>query len=328
MAKVVVGIDLTSASEAVLAKAVRLAGDPREVFAVHVFEPARFVSLDSSFAELSFEEGTSITEAANEIRVALEMMEGSLAATCRRYGVERFAVVEGKPAHELHVAATREHADTIVVGASETNGWSAMWTATTHAVLRGAKQDVLAVRSDTADVPYRRILVALDTSDAAPQVLAAAVRHAGEARHTAADENNPGGVEVHTVSVVNPVTRVYLGVDHLFDESTTDIEAAITRVCRRRLDQHAASYDIPERCRHVRHGDRVEQIRALAHELDVDLLVIGSHGTRGVALWFGSTPNAVLRHIESDVLAVHLERADERETDLPPSGEREGALVG
>ncbi len=309
MTHVVVGVDLTAVSDVVLDRAVRLAGDPDNVLAVHVFEPKRFVSLDSTFAEIAFEEGPSITDAANEIKAALDLMEESLASACERHGIRRYKVLEGRTAHELHALADETEADAIVVGASEAHGWAALWTDTTHAVLRGAHQDLLAVRTANSNPDgYRRVLVALDTSDAAPEVLRAASRYALE------------GAELHTVSVVNPVTQVYLGVDHLVDDSSADIEAAITRVCRKRLDEHAASFDIPVERRHVCHGDRVDQITSLAHELDVDLLVIGSHGTRGLALLFGSTPDAVLRQIESDVLAVHLERDAEvepREGDEP-----------
>ena len=309
MTHVVVGVDLTAVSDVVLDRAVRLAGDPDNVLAVHVFEPKRFVSLDSTFAEIAFEEGPSITDAANEIKAALDLMEESLASVCQRHGVSRYQVLEGRTAHELHALADETDADAIVVGASEAHGWAALWTDTTHAVLRGANQDLLAVRTATSNPDgYRRVLVALDTSDAAPEVLRAARRYALE------------GAELHTVSVVNPVTQVYLGVDHLIDDSSADIEAAITRVCRKRLDEHAASFDIPVDRRHVCHGDRVDQITSLADELDVDLLVIGSHGTRGLALLFGSTPDTVLRHIESDVLAVHLERdadGESREGDDP-----------
>lgn len=322
MTKVVVGVDLTAVSDVVLDKAIRFAGDPNDVDAIHVFEPKRFVSLDSTFAEIAFEEGPSITEAANEIKAALDLMEASLASVCRRHGVEHYMVLEGRTAHELHAFADETDADAIVVGASEAHGWAALWTDTTHAVLRGANQDLLAVRTDASKPDgYRRVLVALDTSDAAPEVLRAARRYALE------------GAELHTVSVVNPVTQVYLGVDHLIDDSSADIEAAITRVCRKRLDEHAASFDIPVERRHVCHGDRVDQITSLAHELDVDLLVIGSHGTHGLALLFGSTPDAVLRHIESDVLAVHLERygevaADEGDVEQDEHEEQKSSAEG
>jgi universal stress protein A len=49
-----------------------------------------------------------------------------------------------------------------------------------------------------------------------------------------------------------------------------------------------------------------EGILETARELDVDLIVVGSHGRHGLALLLGSTANAVLHGASCDVLAVRI----------------------
>lgn len=53
-------------------------------------------------------------------------------------------------------------------------------------------------------------------------------------------------------------------------------------------------------------GDARDEIIRIAEENKVDLIVLGSHGRRGLALLLGSTANAVLHHAHCDVLAVRL----------------------
>lgn len=44
----------------------------------------------------------------------------------------------------------------------------------------------------------------------------------------------------------------------------------------------------------------------IAEENNVDLIVVGSHGRKGIKMLLGSTANAVLHHAGCDVLAVRL----------------------
>jgi universal stress protein A len=54
-------------------------------------------------------------------------------------------------------------------------------------------------------------------------------------------------------------------------------------------------------------GDSVEEIVEIAKANQVDLIVMGSHGKHGLALWFGgSTANSMLHHARCDVLTVYL----------------------
>lgn len=55
---------------------------------------------------------------------------------------------------------------------------------------------------------------------------------------------------------------------------------------------------------HLVTGSTKHEVLHLAKELNVDLIVTGSHGKHGVALFLGSTATAILHGAECDVLIV------------------------
>lgn len=59
---------------------------------------------------------------------------------------------------------------------------------------------------------------------------------------------------------------------------------------------------------HVIVGDVRSSIIEYAESLGCDLIVVGSHGRRGLARLLGSTANAVIHHAQCDVLAVRAEK--------------------
>jgi nucleotide-binding universal stress UspA family protein len=67
---------------------------------------------------------------------------------------------------------------------------------------------------------------------------------------------------------------------------------------------------------HVRVGTPADEIVALAKELDADLIVVGTHGRRGVRrLLLGSVARAILRHAGCPVLVVRQKQTDEDHHD-------------
>ena len=65
-------------------------------------------------------------------------------------------------------------------------------------------------------------------------------------------------------------------------------------------------HNIPVSHTHVVVGAAADEIHAAAEKLGSDLIVIGTHGRSGMRLLLGSTANAVLHGVKTDVLAVKV----------------------
>ena len=143
---------------------------------------------------------------------------------------------------------------------------------------------------------YHRILVAVDLTEEADEVLAAAasVRGSSEA-------------QMFGVTVVKPLARVYGGLDMApITAGAVAFERDAIEQAAKQLKQLGAEHGIPGSNCHVKLGAPAVEIRALAEELAADLIVIGTHGRHGLGLLLGSTANAVLHGVKCDVLAVKI----------------------
>lgn len=137
----------------------------------------------------------------------------------------------------------------------------------------------------------KRILVALDGSPRAQTVLAAAARLAELA--------NSKLVLFRAIGIPSDMPREIL---NLVDKSLEDV---LIGNAHAELERYAAS--LPR--------DRVERIVTpfatawdgicrTARELDVDLIVIGSHGYGGIDRVLGTTAGKVVNHADRNVLVV------------------------
>ncbi|WP_373079407.1 universal stress protein [Zhongshania sp.] len=139
---------------------------------------------------------------------------------------------------------------------------------------------------------YGRILAAIDLSEEANGVLE---RAAGMAKHH--------GAELHLLHVVEPLSLAY-GGDIPMDFS--EVQLQLEKQAEDALDKFAKQLNLPkERC-HLLSGRPDSQIHELAKTLEVDLVIVGSHGRKGLALLLGSTANGVLHGANCDVLAVRV----------------------
>ena len=103
--------------------------------------------------------------------------------------------------------------------------------------------------------------------------------------------------------VIEPLSLAY-GGDVPMDLST--IQDQLQETAKIQLDEFAEGLDIPSENRHLVYGRPETEIHSLAEELEVDLIVVGSHGRHGLALLLGSTANGVLQGSPCDVLAVRV----------------------
>lgn len=139
---------------------------------------------------------------------------------------------------------------------------------------------------------YQRILAAIDLSDEAEAVLERAVA-------MAASDN----AELHLVHVVEPLNLAY-GGDIPMDFSS--VQEQLQSQAEESLQQYAQRANVAaERC-HLLSGRPDAQVHELSENLTADLIIVGSHGRKGLALLLGSTANGVLHGASCDVLAVRV----------------------
>jgi len=105
---------------------------------------------------------------------------------------------------------------------------------------------------------------------------------------------------VHAIESVSDFGMAYgvnaiVNVDDILYEQATKI-----------LSKVAEELNVPADRVFLLPGPAKQVILDHAKDCDADLIILGSHGHRGVRLLLGSTSNAVLHHAHCDVLAVRL----------------------
>jgi len=63
---------------------------------------------------------------------------------------------------------------------------------------------------------------------------------------------------------------------------------------------------VPSDHLHILNGSPAHEIHRFAKDNDIQLVVIGTHGQKGLQLLLGSTANAVLHGAGCDVLSVRI----------------------
>jgi nucleotide-binding universal stress UspA family protein len=147
---VVAGVDLTATGRRVAERARIIAeGSGASLTLVHVLEPVGEAMIDPGLARLMRERQTAAAE--------------ELAEWCREHSdiPVDLVVTRGSPSWDL--VALSKNADLVVVGSSTLDAFTVGPTA--RRVARKAKTHTLLVRRQPR-VPYRRIIVAVDFSDA------------------------------------------------------------------------------------------------------------------------------------------------------------------
>ncbi len=139
---------------------------------------------------------------------------------------------------------------------------------------------------------YQHILLAVDLSE---DSLTLAKR--GKAL---ADQNDAKLSLVHTIE---PINFAY-GGDIPMDLSA--IQEQLDEHAHKKVAEFAKQFNIEEQNQHIVVGLPQNEIHRLARELNVDLIVVGTHGRHGLSLLLGSTSNGVLHGAECDILAVRV----------------------
>ncbi len=77
-------------------------------------------------------------------------------------------------------------------------------------------------------------------------------------------------------------------------------------LAHKKLSDIATEFGITESNVFVKIGVAADEIKEMANEKNIDLIVIGTHGRSGIKLLLGSTANSVLHGVKQDVLAVRV----------------------
>ena len=147
---------------------------------------------------------------------------------------------------------------------------------------------------------YRKIAVAIDLSGESSAIL-----------KRAHDVAAPDG-EIHLLYIQEPMDSVYMGVvpyGPVF-VGMDEVEENLRSELRQKLDDIGEKAGVPPTARHFLNGTPASEIRRFAKENAMDLIVLGTHGQKGVQLLLGATANSVLHGSSCDVLAVRVYEAD------------------
>jgi nucleotide-binding universal stress UspA family protein len=246
-----------------------------------------------------------ITDAQAIIDGLKEEADDSLArglAVAKRLGVEADRYdPEGNPADEI-LALAREHAASLIVmGTHARHGIARMFIgSTTEAVLRGSTSPVLTLRSDPApgreaEPCIQRVLVAVDDSPPSDAALAAAYAlPAGDRR------------ELLVYSVVELEAPPGLAAAAAYErerhaEARATIERAIGAARAHGFEVQGCALE----------GKPADVIIEAARKHNVDLIVVGSHGRRGLRRFFlGSVAEHIVRNAAVPTLVIRTAAAD------------------
>lgn len=136
---------------------------------------------------------------------------------------------------------------------------------------------------------YKKILFATDFDEVG-------IRAAHKAKKIA-DENTG---TLYLAHVIEPIPAyAYPGF-----AGFSDVESSIKKQAEQELERLASDLRVDQKDTNLAFGSTKHEVLRIAKELNIDLIVAGSHGKHGLALLLGSTANAILHGAECDVLIV------------------------
>jgi nucleotide-binding universal stress UspA family protein len=241
----------------------------------------------------------SVTRLGGEVVDVLEREgEGIVREAAERAeerGVEAVTeVLQGEPYSTIVDYAGSRGIDLIVMPTRGRRGLERfLLGSTTERVVRRSDVPVLTLRpaGDGIEYPYRDVLVATDGSDGARVALGVGV-----------DVANGTGAALHVLSVVDTAS---LGVDVRADIQTDAMRESATEVVEE-ATTFAEEAGVESASGTVEEAASVHRaIRSYVEDHDVDLVVVGTHGRRGLDRYvLGSVAERLVRTSPVPVLTV------------------------
>ena len=204
----------------------------------------------------------------------------------------------GLPSEEVNAAARAEDADLIILGTRGKTGLAhVLLGSTAERVIRTAPCPVLAVHTPKEEalgdhgVRLERLLVPVDFSDCSLEAVEYAAMVARQAK-----------ASIELLHVLEPVSY---GLDFTLGRSEErERKREWVKTHLEDLSAALAGAGIPVKC-HLRGGVPADTILDDARSLPCDLIVMGTHGRRGLShVMAGSVVEAVLRRAQCPVLTV------------------------
>ena len=208
-------------------------------------------------------------------------------------------VDEGHPVSRITDTAETLDASLIVMGLHNRSGLRRLLGSTTHGVLNEVQRSLLAVHPDAAAPPYRKVLIAVDTSEVAADVLAYAKPYADSAE------------QVTVLTVTAPISELMPAPDALHSatfpvtkslpELRADLRAEVVQQQSLMLSELGYHSQVLE----VVAGKPRDEIIKAANHLAADLIIMGTNNRNMLGrILLGSTTHGVLNDAPCSVL-VH-----------------------
>ncbi|MFT7245589.1 MAG: universal stress protein A, partial [Candidatus Azotimanducaceae bacterium] len=142
---------------------------------------------------------------------------------------------------------------------------------------------------------YKKVLMALDFQSDNAEII-----EKGQA--VVADN----GADLYLVHVDEPIAMAYAADGFSFNDQIVSLQASIRKEAQERMAQMGDELGVPAERRIVKEGSPAREIHEVVEELGIDLIVMGTHGQKGLQLLLGSTATSVLHGVTCDVLTVRV----------------------
>jgi nucleotide-binding universal stress UspA family protein len=295
MRKIVVGIDLSSSSERALAHAIDLARhrDSEVVMVLVDVIPEQPERLDASMRDVADRYNRLLGERLAADRRALgEMRERWIG-----HGAQvSQLVVDGHPDEALTTVGEKLDADLVVVGSHGRSGLQ-RWLLGSVAehVVRFADRSVLVARGTAPSGGYRRVVVGTDFSPGAEQATTRVMSLLAPGAHVELVHGWNGSWMLGDAAAVTAFADLRAGAEVALTEAALRLTARLRDAGRTDLEVQGC----------LREQPAAIALAEVAAERGADLVVVGSHGRRGVRrLLLGSVAEAIVRHAPCAVLVA------------------------
>lgn len=263
---------------------------------LHIVHVVDFASDDNAWRVLYETTDEIEANARAEALKKLETLVEEAVDTSVSSGLEiSFSVEFGEPSEGILKAADRVDAGLIVVGTvGESKLKHILFGRTSNKLVRQTTVPVLAVPPGESPHSLASILVAIDFSECSEHALETA---ASWAKKTGASLN-----VVHAIDINQQIS----GLGHVLGDIGTRLEGIVddrtdaleTMIKNKGLTEYVKNL-------HVTGSRPDDAIHEQGEAVDADLIVLGTHGRKGLSRWFlGSTAEGVLRSAKRPVLVV------------------------